>query len=190
MKNEKYLILVRHSQPEVLESIAARNWNLSDEGRARSHHLAERLTEYRPEILVSSVEPKAKQTAEIIAIKHGLELRIVDGLYEHDRGELSYISKHKFQAAVCEFFERPDELVFGNETANQAQARFNQAVQSILNYHENKTIVIVTHGTVISLFVSRLMGISDILLWKGLGLPSFVVIDRQDGAMIKQENIA
>lgn len=186
---KKYLILARHSLPKIVEGMPAREWNLSDEGRARSQRLAERLTKYKPDFLVSSVELKAKETAEIIAVKHGLELRIIEGLHEHDRGELSYISVDRFQATVHDFFERPDELVFGSETANQAHARFNRAVQSVLNYLENKTIVIVTHGTVIALFVSRLIGISDKLFWNDLGLPSFVVIDMQDVALIKQENI-
>jgi broad specificity phosphatase PhoE len=189
LKNEKVSNSGQTFPSQNCGRYAAREWNLSDEGRARSQRLAERLTKYRPEFLVSSVEPKARQTAEIISIKHGLELHIVEGLREHDRDGLSYIPNDEFQSAICEFFERQDELVFGNETANQAHARFNRAVQSVLNYLENKTTVIVAHGTVIALFVSRLICISDILFWNDLGLPSFVVIDMQDVALIKQENI-
>lgn len=186
---EKYLILIRHSLPAVVEGLPAREWILSEEGRARAQRLAGRLREYRPEILVSSVEPKARQTAEIIAAELGLELSIEDGLHEHDRSGSAYLSGDGFQTAVREFFEKPDELVFGNETADQAHMRFDQAVKSILNYPGYRTIAIVAHGSVISLLVSRLMGISGISFWRELGLPSFVVIDRQDNALLKQENI-
>jgi broad specificity phosphatase PhoE len=58
-----------------------------------------------------------------------------------------------------------------------------------LDCHPNETVVIVAHGTVISLFVSRLIGISDFLLWNELGLPSFVVIDTESNALITRENI-
>jgi len=53
----------------------------------------------------------------------------------------------------------------------------------------DKTVVIVAHGTVISLFISRLIGSSDWLLWNELGLPSFVVIDLYSKTLIAKENI-
>jgi broad specificity phosphatase PhoE len=59
----------------------------------------------------------------------------------------------------------------------------------VLNQHKNKTIIIVAHGTVISLFVSRLAGTPDFPLWKELGLPSFVVLDLHSKALITRENI-
>ena len=186
---KKQLILVKHSIPEIMEGIPAREWRLSEEGQSRAHRLAERLQPFQIEAIFSSVEPKAQDTAEIVARKNRLELCVVEGLHEHDRSNVSYLSKDEFHAAVHEFFERPDTLVFGNETANQSHARFNQAVLSILNLHSGKTIAVVAHGTVISLFISRLTGISDILLWNELGLPSFVVIDTKSGSLIERENI-
>jgi broad specificity phosphatase PhoE len=155
----------------------------------RANQLAERLNQYQPEVIVSSVEPKAKETAEIIARKHNLELQIVEGLHEHDRSKVAYLPKDEFQVAVRAFFEKPDRLIFGSETADQCHARFQRAVHSILDQNLDKTVVIVAHGTVISLFVSRLTGISDLFLWNELGLPSFVVIDLQSAVLIERENI-
>jgi broad specificity phosphatase PhoE len=37
-------------------------------------------------------------------------------------------------------------------------------------------MVILTHGTVLSLFVSRATGMEPFALWNRLGLPSFVVL--------------
>ncbi len=39
-------------------------------------------------------------------------------------------------------------------------------------------VIIVSHGTVISLFVAAHAGTDGLALWKALGLPSFVVLDR------------
>lgn len=186
---KKYLILVKHSLPTIVENVSAQEWELSDVGRGRAQQLAGRLNGYQPEVIVSSVEPKAKETAKIIAAKHNLELHFLEGLHEHDRSKVAYLPKDEFQATVREFFEKPDTLVFGSETADQCHARFEQAVHSILNHYLDKTVVIVAHGTVISLFVSRLTGISDLLLWNELGLPSFLVIDVQSAALIERENI-
>lgn len=186
---KKYLILVKHSLPQIVENVPAQEWELSEAGRLLAQKLAIRLNGYQPEVIVSSVEPKAKQTAEIIAAKHNLEFQIVDGLHEHDRSKVGYLPRDEFQGAVREFFEKPDKLIFGSETAEACHARFQQAVQSVLSNYEDKTIVIVSHGTVISLFVSRLTGISDQLLWNALALPSFVVIDVQTAELIERENI-
>lgn len=186
---KKCLILVKHSLPEVQENIPAREWKLSEEGKWRAEHLADRLISYQPELLVSSVEPKAIETAEIISRKIHLQVEILENLHEHDRSKVSYLSKEIFEESARELFAKPDLLVFGNETANEAFERFSKAVHSILSAHKNKTIVIVSHGTVISLFVARRVGTSAFTLWNELGLPSFVVFDLQANTLITQENI-
>lgn len=185
----KYLILVKHSLPQIIDHVPAREWRLSEEGQVRALHLSERLKQYQPEVIVSSMEPKAQETAEIIARKNNLEFHIVDGLHEHDRSKTSFLAKDEFEIAIREFFENPDVLVFGSETANQCYMRFHRAVYSVLNNHGSKTIVIVTHGTVLSLFVSRFAGISGLDLWNELGLPSFVILDMESSTLVERVNI-
>ena len=187
---KRYLILVKHSPPEIQEDLPAREWKLSDDGRIRAGRLAERLTEYKPDWIVSSIEPKARETAEIIADKMKVEFHVMNGLHEHDRHTTTYLSKADFERSIQEFFANPEVLVFGSETADEAQKRFALAVHSILESHKDETIVIVAHGTVISLLVSRLTGLSGLSLWKELGLPSFIVIDRQSNKLLIKENIA
>ena len=110
MKPPKYLILVKHSLPIILESVPARQWTLSEEGRERARELAGKLLEYQPEIIVSSVEPKARETAEVLAENLGLEFRLFEGLHEHDRSQSAYRSKAEFQNLVREFFEKPEVI--------------------------------------------------------------------------------
>jgi broad specificity phosphatase PhoE len=186
---KKYLILVKHSVPEIVETLPAREWKLSELGRARAERLAELLKEYQPEVIFSSKEPKATETAEIIAGIHRIELHAAEDLHEHDRSNVPYLAHEEFQALIHEFFQRPKELIFGKETADQAHARFYRSVHSALNEHTDKTVVIVTHGTVIALFVSRLTGRSDFELWNMLGLPSFIAIELGSNTLIVRENI-
>ena len=186
---KKYLILVKHSQPEVMESLPARAWKLSEVGRARARQLAEELARFQPQVIVSSDEPKAVETAEIVARRHQLDFRVGKGLHEHDRSNVPYLSQEEFQQSIRELFQEPDQLVLGTETANQAYARFYQAVHSILSEHKNETVVLVTHGTVISLFVSRLTGRSELEIWNMLGLPSFIAIDLHSNTLILRTNI-
>jgi broad specificity phosphatase PhoE len=185
----KYLILVKHSVPEIYGDRPATTWKLSVKGRLRAQRLAEELKKFEPEILVSSHEPKAKETAEIVASYFALKVQVVPGLHEHDRSNVPYLSHDAFQSSIRDFFREPDQLVFGNETADQTYARFYRAVHSILNENRNQTVAVVTHGTVISLFVSRLTGSSDLELWKKLGLPSFVAMDLHSNTLIVRSTI-
>jgi len=187
---KKYLILVKHSVPEIEADRPANTWRLSEEGRLRALHLAEHLESFEPEVIVSSNEPKAKETAEIVALRLQLYAQILSDLHEHDRSNVPYLAHDAFQASIRHFFQKPDELVFGSETASEAHARFFRAVHSILNVYRNKTVVIVTHGSVISLFVSRLTGRSDLELWNMLGLPSFVAMDLHSNTLIVKNKIA
>jgi broad specificity phosphatase PhoE len=186
---EKYLILVKHSVPEIEEDRPAHTWRLSKEGRSRADRLAEELKDFAPEVITSSHEQKASETAEIIAKQLKLDLRIVPGLREHDRSNVPYLPHDAFEASIRELFQRPEEHVFGTETASEAHARFYRTVHSLLNEYRDKTIVIVSHGTVISLFVSRLTGSTDFELWKRLGLPSFVALDMHSSNLIVRSTI-
>lgn len=186
----KYLILVKHSLPELETDRPANMWKLSEEGKLRARRLAEELAEFGPEVIISSDELKAEQTAEIVATQLHLQLQVIPNLHEHDRSNVPFLSHNVFQSSIQEFFQKPNDLVLGRETANQAYARFYRSVHSILIEHENRTIVIVTHGTVISLFVSRLTGRSGFELWSQLGLPSFVAMDLESSMVIVRNQIA
>lgn len=190
MDTHGQLILVKHSLPEIVENMSAKEWKLSSEGRARARRLAEKLKPYQPEIIVSSVEPKALQTARILADHFYLEFAEADGLHEHDRSGVPFYSRNKFQSFVRKLFDEPRSQVFGNETRIQALERFRKAVESILESHKGKNVMVVSHGTVISLFVAWLIGVDGYLLLKKLGLPSFVVLDMQSKTLLKTENIA
>jgi broad specificity phosphatase PhoE len=68
------LIVVRHALPEVVPGVAPHLWELGPEGRAAARALAARID---PTRVVTSDEPKARQTAEEIAAPHGAEI-VVD----------------------------------------------------------------------------------------------------------------
>ena len=49
------LILVKHSLPEIVENVPAREWKLSAEGQARCKKLAISLAKFQPDQIISSV---------------------------------------------------------------------------------------------------------------------------------------
>jgi broad specificity phosphatase PhoE len=59
------VILVRHAMPEIVRDVPPDEWHLGAAGRAAARELADRLP-HGPRV-VSSDEPKARETAEEIA---------------------------------------------------------------------------------------------------------------------------
>jgi len=186
----KPLILVKHSLPLIVETRPAREWTLSEIGRERARKLAEILRPYGSEFIASSTESKAVETASIVGEALSLQFHTALGLHEHDRSSSPYYSADEFHALIQKFFDQKDILVFGSETASEALARFRSAVEVILDIHKDTAVVIVSHGTVISLFVSWLTGCDGYSMWRELGLPSFVVLDMSTRTLLKTENLA
>ena len=179
------LILVKHSLPEVASTVPAKEWRLSQSGQVRSRALAEKLEHFSPDVIISSTEPKAIETARIIADQLYKPFNIFEGLHEHDRTGVGLLDREQFEIKVKDFFENPDKLVFGRETANQSLARFSKALTSAELEHPNKNIAVVTHGTVITLFVNQFNTIETFSFWRRLGLPSFVVLSLPQHKLVK-----
>ncbi|MCZ7567025.1 MAG: phosphoglycerate mutase family protein [Ardenticatenaceae bacterium] len=170
------LILVKHSLPDIMSTVPAHQWHLSEVGRFRCQMLAEMIAEYSPDVIVSSSEPKAVETAQIVANHLNHASQIIDGLHEHDRSNVEWQSEEQFEVQVAEFFRQPQALVMGKETATQAYERFAQAVAFVIEVYPHSNIVVVAHGTVITLLIARAVGLEPFGFWKRLGLPSFVVL--------------
>jgi broad specificity phosphatase PhoE len=170
------LILIKHAQPEIEPEVDARYWHLSLAGRASCGPLAERLAAYRPALIVSSGECKAIETAQLVALRLGVPAAETTELHEHDRRGSGYLSGAEFQKKIALLFAAPDTLVYGNESAVQARARFGSAVRGVVAAHPNVNIAIVAHGTVISLFTAQTNSTNGYTLWQQLGLPSLVVL--------------
>ena len=176
-QQENHLILIKHSLPEIVPSIPANQWHLSPMGRQRCEQLAAQLEVYSPEVFVTSNEPKAQETGEIVAKILDTHCATAPNLHEHDRSNEGYFpTKEQFDNRVALFFANAQTLVFGQETADNAHARFSNAVSTVIKQYPEHTIAVVAHGTVITLFVARACGLQPFPLWKRLDLPSFVVL--------------
>jgi broad specificity phosphatase PhoE len=184
------LILTRHSLPEIVPGVPASHWRLSDEGRCRCEALADRLTSYQPAVIVASVEPKAVETGQLLAAHLEAPMDTAEGLHEHDRSNVGFLSTEAFQAAVATFFVQPEDLVLGRETAAQARRRFMKAIHGLLEHYPGGNVLIVAHGTVISLFVAACAGVEPFPFWQRLGLPSYVALSVPDYTLLETvENI-
>jgi len=183
------LVFIRHSQSKPEAGVPARQWRLTAEGRRRCSPLAEQLFPYDLDLIVTSTERKAIETGELVAQKLEIPCIIEDNLHEHERETAPYFdTRAEFIEAIQNLFIHPTELVFGDETGLAAQERFASAVENVLKVNPRENIAIVTHGTVLSLFVSQLTGCAAIPFWRGLGMPAIVAFSHPAMKLLAQVN--
>jgi broad specificity phosphatase PhoE len=150
--------------------------------------LAERLRGLELRVIVTSCEPKAVETGEIVAEVLGVPCEVGEGLHEHERPEAGLASAEAFRARMRRLFREPGVLVFGSETADEAHERFAGAVKAVLARHPVGNVGIVSHGTVITLLAARANGLDAVGFWKGLGLPACLVLSAADYRSIEVQN--
>lgn len=171
------LILIKHARPQVDPERPPHEWPLSDEGRAAAGRLAERLRGTGIARVYHSDEAKALETADVLAAALGVPVEYRDGLHEHDRSNVPHMRSNEYISHMELFFRRPGECVLGLESADACAARFAEAVGSITAAHPAETVAIVSHGTVIALFLAGLGAGHPFDLWRRMGLPSYAVVD-------------
>jgi broad specificity phosphatase PhoE len=167
------LILVRHSVPETRPDVPPASWHLSADGITRARAFATRIDPRTADRIFTSSEPKAVQTARVLGECWNLPVEEAHRLHEHERPVPGLLTREQFEAHIRQLFARPTELVFGAETADAARARFDAAVQQLVRRTDGD-ILIVTHGTVIALFVAAHSGVEPFAFWQQQKMPDAV----------------
>ena len=165
------LILVRHGEPVRITSEesggAPVDPVLTDRGHAQAERLAQWLVHEHVDHIVSSPLARAHQTAAPVAMVHGLEVEILDGLREYDSESDSYIPVEELKATND---PRWDAMVngewqsFGGESPDQFRARIVAHLDAIIESHQGQTVVVVCHGGVVNTYLGSILGI-DQPLW-------------------------
>lgn len=174
----KQLIFIRHAAPAIVESESQRLWSLSAKGRQQAAQAARLLQDAQlvPDKIITSHELKALETGQIIGSTLHIPVESADDLHEHDRTGEPFYPGDVFTQKMTQFFAHPDQLVFGRESADSAFARFNDAVQRCLDENPDDLLAIVAHGTVLSLYIGRKMGIDPFTFWKSLKMASIIIL--------------
>ena len=93
-------------------------------------------------------------------------------------------TQERFEALVAELFAKPDECVFGTESADQAHARFADAVLTLVDTYPDENLGIVSHGTVMTLHIARANQLDPFAFWQKLEMPSFAVLSLPDHKLL------
>lgn len=177
------LVLVKHSNSNHHAAQPAHEWQLTPAGYERCQPLARRLALYQPRRLFSSPMPKALQTAQTVAAALQ-DIPVIECplLAEHSRrSNAPYGTPATFQRRMRRLFDKPDEVCFGDETANEARQRFQRGISSALSQAlPEENILVIAHGTVAVLFAAHYNDIDPYSLWRSLKMPAIIELALPD----------
>ncbi|MYD92100.1 MAG: histidine phosphatase family protein [Chloroflexi bacterium] len=178
------LLLVRHSRPCISNGMSYRDWPLSDEGRRLAVRAAEYVAGFNPRLICSSDERKASDTAKIIARHCSLDVNVVPDLREHDRTGVKWRDAATRRQELQALFANPDDVVFGRESGSQALQRLKSAIDRVTK-RTSGPWVLVTHGTVMALYLARLTDRAALEIWSQLGLPAVAAVDCRNRRLVE-----
>jgi len=173
------VILVRHAMPDVVPGTPPRSWGLGKRGREDCVLLAHALAGCALAGAFSSTEPKARQTADVIALRLGLQVAEDVRFGEIER-PAAWVSDHGDR--VLRYLEGEEHA--GWEPRAGAIARFGAAVAAARGRAGEGDIVIAAHGTVMALWAGAITGMAGTAAWwASLTFPDAWRVDLHDGGM-------
>lgn len=138
------------SHPQVVQDpvLPVPQWPLNATGAARVAALASSGALTGTDVIYSSTEVKAVETAAPLAAALNCPHHLVAAMGENDRSSTGFMPGAAFEAAADAFFAHPDKSYRGWETAHAAQERIVTAIGAALAKHPHQNILFVGHGAV------------------------------------------
>ena len=169
------LLLVRHAAVTVRPSAPGPQWHLSPEGRAAAGALADEPYWAELRGIHTSPEPKAVATAQRIAARHGLPIRIEQELREvENRGWV----EEGYEDQVRRYLAGETIDSWGPRDA--ALRRVRACIDGIVERHQGLEVGVVSHGLVLTLYLTDLLGLDAVAshdLWASMRFPDVAVVD-------------
>ena len=157
------VILVRHGETEYNAQGRLQGYapvSLSTRGRQQAMLVGPRVQPLRPTVLYSSDIQRAHETAAILSEHVGLPVQLCTGLREWNIGNWIDRMAEEFYAHLAAIRAHPATHVpEGGESQVQTQARMVAQMHAWADQHAEATILGVSHGMAIDLFVRHILGL-------------------------------
>jgi len=159
------LLFVRHATTDQndlgMDGIIGHDDHLNAKGIEQANNAATICLEHKPSAVYSSPLNRAKETADIIANRMGVEIVIDDRLREYEVGARSNMTIREAQTELLkdlqyvndkdEFNRKPND---GSESWNEITNRVSSVLDGIIARHsDDETIAIVTHNVALKVLL-------------------------------------
>jgi len=168
------LIIVRHGRTEWnrVERFRGRaDIGLDDVGMKQAESAAKRITGWPISMIYSSPLRRALTTAEIIADRVGLKLRLLPGIIDIDYGVWQGLSTEEVVARdsrlYSQWMESPNKVKFPDgESFAEVRKRADSAVDNLIQQHLKETVVLVSHKVICQILILSLLGLDNSHFWQ------------------------
>jgi 2,3-bisphosphoglycerate-dependent phosphoglycerate mutase len=171
------LILIRHALPVRQETIEGpADPPLAPLGVDQATALAAIVGPDDFDALYVSPLLRARQTADPLAERTGLDPTVVDGLAEWDRHARSYVPLEELRREAPEVIEamaKGQWSVLGIDM-DTFVARVNDTIDDISGSHRGQRVAMVCHGGVINAYLSQVLGLASPLFFE----PGYTSVSR------------
>lgn len=159
MNNTFYFL--RHGQTKRVENKPISKWILSELGDKQAQNLTQGDIFKDVDLIFSSTEEKAYQTAKPIADKLGKEIIQIEEISELNRDQGGFMKPNEYEEAIKYCLQHLGESKHNWETSAHALGRFSKKIEELDKEYEGKKILIVGHGFTINLYFAKLLGTLD-----------------------------
>lgn len=150
------LIFLRHAHTQKDPLINAAKWGLSEDGKQQARKVSEMSIANSVDVIYVSEEQKTFLTIEPLAKKLNKKPQALQFFNEVKRGD-KFLTKEEFEVEKIKQLKDLSYSAFDGESGIEALARFNQGVEFVIKENQNKTILIVTHGTILNIYFASLL---------------------------------
>mgnify|MGYP001475449385 FL=1 len=159
------LIIVRHGRPNRVEGVdGTADPSLTDVGLEQANAVADYLSDRNIDLIVSSPMLRARQTAQPLVEKLGMDLVIVDDLVEIDKDSDTYLPMEEVKAKGGDEWQAivddPDSM-HGDVDIEAFADRVYRAFEQIIADNSGKTVVAFCHAMVTMCYLQRTLGYGD-----------------------------
>jgi broad specificity phosphatase PhoE len=171
------LLLIRHAEPVRVEGAEGpADPGLRERGHRQAALAAAWLAGESLDAIWSSPMRRARETADAIAVAHGLRVEIDDELAEFDREATSYIPLEELRATKDERYlaMTQNRLEDIEVDPREFQAGVVRAVERVIDANPGRKVGVVCHGGVINAYVAHILEIPRVLWFE----PGYTSINR------------
>ncbi|MBK6441402.1 MAG: histidine phosphatase family protein [Actinomycetales bacterium] len=180
------LLLIRHgrtaSNVTRLLDTAPPGAPLDDVGLDQARALADTLADEPIEAVYASDLIRSQQTAEPLALRHGLEVIVRAGVREIQAGEDEMSADWvRYLTTIISWQSNIDTRIPGGETGREVLARFD-AVLGEARAKGHRTIAVVSHGAMIRTWAATRATNLTVDFLRTTSLENTLVVDLADAA--------
>lgn len=155
------LVFVRHGESEKnvqgVRSNTIDKWPLTEKGKRQAEDVAEKLASEKYDVMISSPVLRARETADIVASKLGMEYITDELVSEYDWGKWNDVSDQdllnlpeyqKYKEIKKDSLEAAYNYKLGETGESKADvtARVNEFIEKISKEYAGKTVLVISHG--------------------------------------------